>query len=171
MARVVTFDLTTDGITHAISEINRFKGDFLRACQEALRILAAEKGVKFATQRISYYLAQRPSSPYVRTGRLENSMRGYYDSGKGMGILYSNCWYAVFVEYGTGVVGAANPHPQPWSYDVNDHGTDGWYYIESGGKPHWTMGQPSAPFFYDTKQELKRIAPQVYRELFRTELG
>lgn len=61
--------------------------------------------------------------------------------------------YAMYVEYGTGIVGSEHPHPSPeipWAYDINNHGDDGWQYIGKDGKLHWTKGQPSRPFMYNT---------------------
>lgn len=76
--------------------------------------------------------------------------------------------YAMFIEYGTGVVGESSPHPWAskygWEYDVNEHGESGWwyptskednnptkYFSESSGIwKAWTRGQASRPFMYDT---------------------
>lgn len=63
---------------------------------------------------------------------------------------------AAFIEYGTGIVGSTNPHPEfPWQYDVNDYGTDGWFYLDKDGKVHWTMGTKAKPFMYDTVKWIK----------------
>lgn len=67
--------------------------------------------------------------------------------------------YAIYVEYGTGIVGKQNkPHPNPeipWQHDVNNHGEKGWFYME-GGRGHWTAGQASRPFMYDTWMWVRR---------------
>lgn len=61
--------------------------------------------------------------------------------------------YAIYVEYGTGIVGKqGQPHPNPeipWQHDINGHGEDGWFYMENG-RGHWTSGQASRPFMYET---------------------
>lgn len=74
--------------------------------------------------------------------------------------------YAMFVEYGTGVVGEGFSHPKAnihgWEYDTNQHGDKGWYYPTTEDDPNptkrykngewwaWTAGQESKPFMYDT---------------------
>lgn len=61
--------------------------------------------------------------------------------------------WAIFVEYGTGIVGKQAPHhpkPQlPWVHDSHEHGDAGWFYMKDG-RGHWTAGQASRPFMYDT---------------------
>ena len=97
------------------------------------------------------------------------SIRGFYDSDRNIGIVRADTTYAVFVEYGTGVVGASNPHPAPdnWRYDVNSHGEKGWVYkSERDGKFHWTKGMPSRPFMYDTIRELERNLDSIASEVF-----
>lgn len=64
---------------------------------------------------------------------------------------------ALFVEYGTGVVGASFPHPvDPWEYDINNHGLEGWYYYDANKKLRWTAGMPSRPYFYDLIQWIQK---------------
>lgn len=61
--------------------------------------------------------------------------------------------WAIFVEYGTGIVGKQAPHhpkPElPWVHDSHGHGDKGWVY-EKDGRFRWTAGQASRPFMYDT---------------------
>lgn len=69
--------------------------------------------------------------------------------------------YAKYVEYGTGIVGDANPHPSPpkkWVYDENEHGDEGWLYYKPKLKmARWTLGQEGAAFMYKTYLYLKNI--------------
>lgn len=76
--------------------------------------------------------------------------------------------YAIFVEYGTGIIGSEMSHPKAsehgWVYDVNAHGVLGWWYptVNSDPNPYkwtnpetgvlyaWTAGQQSRPFMYHT---------------------
>lgn len=74
--------------------------------------------------------------------------------------------YAMFVEYGTGIVGEHSPHPKPdrhnWIYDINSHGDEGWWYPSTSSDPNptkyqsengwwaWTAGMSSRPFMYTT---------------------
>lgn len=89
-----------------------------------------------------------------------------------------------YYEYGTGIVGSQNPHPDdPWEYDVNGHGEDGWYYIPSenhhlsyadntfvnkrGDTVAHTKGIPSKPFIYKTCLWGKRSIVNVIRKHIR----
>lgn len=49
---------------------------------------------------------------------------------------------AKIVEYGVGYTGSiySNPEAPNWEYDVNNHGSKGWYYIDSAGNKKWTNG-------------------------------
>lgn len=84
-----------------------------------------------------------------------------------------------FFEYGTGVMGASSPHPDPftpWEYDVNGHGESGWWYPtddtdpnpykwtdDSGQLRAWTRGKISRPFVYDTFEWGKRNLTRIVR--------
>jgi hypothetical protein len=76
---------------------------------------------------------------------------------------------ALFVEFGTGIVGSRNPHPvDPWQYDVNDHGDKGWRYKDSSGQWRATSGMKSRPYFNDLLQWVKSygiIARSINRRL------
>lgn len=93
--------------------------------------------------------------------------------------------YAWFVEYGTGVVGAASPHPEAgaagWNYDINGHGEDGWFYPygksnkhkfrfnpETGKYQPWTDGEPAKPFMYDSRQHITSddVVNRIFKEVF-----
>lgn len=62
----------------------------------------------------------------------------------------------IYVEFGTGIVGAMNiSHPKlpdDWTYDEMGHGESGWFYFKDG-RIRWTMGQKSRPFFYKSIKE------------------
>lgn len=103
------------------------------------------------------------------TGNLASSIQGYYSSG--VALIYTDCWYAAFVEFGTGIKGQNSPHPiaaeHGWSYDVNDHGEEGWWYMnDTDGKMHWTKGMESRPFMHETARELRGRCMTIAREVF-----
>jgi len=76
----------------------------------------------------------------------------------------------LYVEFGTGIKGLANPHPAIasgqvfWAYDQKGRGKKGWWYpVKEGNYKNpitwtddegtlraWTKGMPSRPFMYDT---------------------
>lgn len=75
---------------------------------------------------------------------------------------------ALFIEYGTGIVGEGEPHPDPQTvgkydaYDSQGHGYDGWVYIKNG-RYRWTAGQESKPFMYHTWLYVERNASRIIR--------
>lgn len=103
------------------------------------------------------------------TGELESSIEGYFSPSVGVGIIKAGAPYAVYVEFGTGVVGKSQPHPSPdgWRYDINEHGESGWWYFNDyTGHPQWTKGIPSRPFMYNTARELENACERIAREVF-----
>lgn len=90
--------------------------------------------------------------------------------------------YAIYVEYGTGIVGSWNPHPKPWEYDINGHSYKGWYYptTESDPNPYkhvyngqlygFTRGMESRPFMYDTWIWGRRSFTQIIRKNINREI-
>ena len=85
--------------------------------------------------------------------------------------VYTDNDHAQFAEFGTGIVGANNPHPQAtaqgWSYDVNEHGEKGWVYKGTDGY-YWTKGYEGRQYMYksyiDIQKELIPIAERVLRQ-------
>lgn len=79
--------------------------------------------------------------------------------------------YVVYLEYGTGIVGATagtkHPDTSSWDgfegYDINGHGLGGWWYPTDDSDPNpykkigsdgvlrgWTAGQIPKPFIHNT---------------------
>ena len=103
------------------------------------------------------------------TGELESSIEGYFSPSVGVGIIKAGAPYAVYVEFGTGIVGKGQPHPSPdgWQYDINDHGESGWWYFnDNTGHMQWTKGMPSRPFMYNTARKLENDCRIIAREVF-----
>ena len=67
--------------------------------------------------------------------------------------------HALYVEFGTGIVGKRSPHPKAdmSQYDKGGYGEVGWFYIGKDGKRHWTMGMPSRPYMHHTYLYVRRI--------------
>lgn len=115
----------------------------------------------------------------MESGALADSITWEYDPETKTGRIKVGAAYAIFVEYGTGVRGAASPHPEKipgWTYDVNGHGEAGWWYPTTASDPNptkkqasdgsWiahTKGQPASAFVYRTYQYMKKHAGEVLR--------
>ncbi len=165
--RVIEFGLDPDWIDYAIKEIERFKKDLIKACNDLIRDLTA-LGIETAESTLTW-------TTVGFTGELEQSI--YRESGwnatKRVGVVRTSCPYAAYVEFGTGIVGYGD-HPMAaetgWEYDIHHHGADGWYYYnENVG--HWvnTPGEPAKPFMYTAYTRVRdsagRFAATVFAKL------
>ncbi len=160
----ISFGLSTKEIQSAIRQVEQYKLDLKRKCQLLIEALTV-KGVEIAKVNV-----QKLGAFY--TGELENSIDGYYSPSLGIGIIYAGSWYAMYVEFGTGIRGMEAQHAKAgevgWVYDVNNHGEDGWvYFNDRDGQYHWTDGMPSRPFMYDTVKELDMICEKVAKQIFK----
>ena len=100
----------------------------------------------------------------IESGDLAESISWEYDEATNTGRIIIGSDYAIFVEYGTGIVGANSPHPEPapgWSYDVNAHGEKGWaYFDEKQNRWRWTKGEPAHAFVYKTREYMRSISDE-----------
>jgi len=157
-----------------LSTIEIDLGDFeasvrkLDALDNAVQI-GFKKGLDELADKMYSYMEERLVSFGLIGARIASTVSV---NRSGEGILISvGADYAKYVEYGTGIVGAENPHPKdPWEYDVNSYGEDGWFYYDESHKLHWTAGQPSRHFVYDTWLYGSRIYTQIINKNIRAEL-
>jgi HK97 gp10 family phage protein len=158
---VIRFTLDETEIDKAIQKVKSYKTTFLNKCGKLVEVLTQE-GAEIAKVQVAQLDA-------VYTGELMNSIDGYFDSTTGVGIIRADAYYAIYVEFGTGVVGKQSPHPNPngWQYDVNNHGDKGWvYYDDENDKFRWTKGFKSRPFMYNTARQLEKECARIAREVF-----
>ena len=115
----------------------------------------------------------------VDTGELLSGVGGYFDPVLNIGYIQVTSDHAAFVEFGTGVVGQANPHKNgeylskaSWGYATGSKifttkdGKTGWIYPTDDGGFRFTEGMSSRPFMYETAQELGKRFEQIAREVF-----
>lgn len=153
-------------INNAVKELQQYRDDINRKCDIFTERLAHE-GVIIAKTKIMQF-------PAVYTGELLNSIQqrpGDILTNGATWYVYTDCPYAKYVEFGTGLIGSQNPHPDTslanWKYDINNHGEAGWFYFNStDGKWHWTKGMPSRPFMFETGQELHKLVTKIAKEVF-----
>lgn len=167
----ITVRLSAGGVREAVRELAEYQAALYARAQELVRQLA-EQGAAIALVE---------AGSIRMTGALQSGIHSEY--GGDTGFVKCTCGYAAFVEFGTGVVGSRNPHPEPailgWSYDVNGHGDLGWWYPSGEGDTNptryqladgsfiaWTKGMPSRPFMYNTAQKLRPLVIPTARSVF-----
>lgn len=158
----IKINLSEKSIDDAIAQVRAYREKIERFEENAVRI-ATEMGVETAKDFAMYMNA-------YDSGELVNGIIAEYKDGKGY--VVSTAPHSAFVEMGTGVRGKEQPNPGDyipgWTYDKNEYGEDGWFYIGKDGKRHWTKGMPSRPFMYETAKVLKEsknwIALQALKE-------
>lgn len=104
--------------------------------------------VEFLEERAKAHLSESIGhSWYVPTGALMSSFQK--ENGAEMGRLFNNYFTALWVEYGTGIVGAGtHPNPNGYQYDVNNHGEDGWVFKDKDGEYHFTRGMEAHRYMH-----------------------
>lgn len=84
----------------------------------------------------------------VDTGQLRNSIESEVEvkGNKITGVVSTNCEYAPYVEFGTGIVGEAT---RPQGARRITYRPDGWWYYDEETKQFiYTIGQPAQPYLY-----------------------
>ena len=158
---VIRFSLDNKEIDRAIKELKQFKKEFLKKCNSLVQELT-DLGVDIAKVEVTQLDA-------VYSGELRDSIEGYYSPTYNVGIIKAGAYYAVYVEFGTGVGGSQSPHPNPqgYTYDINAHGEDGWvYYNDDIGEFRWTKGFKSRPFMYNTARQLEKECEKIAKGVF-----
>lgn len=88
-------------------------------------------------------------------------------------IVATNSEHAVYVEMGTGMVGAENPYPGklPSVYAQGKtirqlaDGRYGWFYNKNG-RWYFTEGMPSRPFMWFASMDMQEQVVRIAREVF-----
>lgn len=156
-----TIKLNPKDIGRVIKDIEKYKRELTEKVNLLIEKLT-DYGVQVAKAQV------RELGAWY-TGELESSIEGYFSPSVGVGIIKAGAPYAVYVEFGTGIVGKSQPHPSPdnWRYDINNHGDSGWWYFnDNTGRMQWTKGMPSRPFMYNTARELENACERIAREVF-----
>lgn len=159
--------LNESSIDAAIQEIRAYRDKVQKAAEEIVHKLT-EQGVSLAKLNASY-MDIYDSGELVRG--IESRYVGGFGAEYGKGYVISTAAHSIFCEFGTGVVGANNPHPEiavaGWRYDSNQHGELGWWYIGKDGQAHWTKGMPSRPYMYETAKMLRNMVVPIAKGEFK----
>ena len=145
----ITAKLSAESLRKAAAEVRAYKA--------RIEKLAVGLAAELAAQGAQIALVE--AADIKDTGKLLSSIAGEHSGN--YGYVKCKCGYAVYVEFGTGVVGSRKPHPDisiaGWKYDVNGHGELGWWYRGKDGTLYWTKGFESRPFMYNTAQQLRAL--------------
>lgn len=169
MSKTITIRMSSASIQQAIKELGSYK-KFIEERTQLLVQRLAEAGFDIALRNLSdiYY-----------SGDLINSLN--LDVDKNYACIHVDNEHAVFVEFGTGPVGAGAQHPDnKLGYQYNVGKTIGWYqvggsfqygwfyYDDYAGKVRFTSGMESRPFMWGAAQEMRlHQLEKIAREVFR----
>ena len=118
----IEFDLSPNSLVKAKKKLVALKKDL-----NNINDIFLHRSMDFLCDRIQKNIEETTGNgTYQVTGTLLNEFgpdKVIYE-GKTLATLISHCGYSAFVEYGTGVVGAGDPHPNAgsdgWQYDATD---------------------------------------------------
>lgn len=173
MAKKITITLSQKSIQDAISQIKAYQNDLTYKCQLLAEKLS-ENGVEIARLQLADLDA-------IFTTELISSVHAEYKgSVKGGDIwaVVAGTDHAMFVEFGTGIVGKRSPYPGnlpegvDWRYASGKtirqlaDGRYGWFYQDNNGEWWFTEGMPSRPFMYYTSIQLRDIVVKTAKEVF-----
>lgn len=174
----INMTLDRDSIDEAIDKSIRLIAYVEKVCNELVLSLT-KRGLNIA----QIYALKIPHDANVA---ISGSLKALFYPQERCGVIYTDEPIAVYAEYGTGFLGAFDPHqgllagesiPPVMTYttksgelhtytkyDTYEHGEAGWVYEDEYGERVWTNGQPAMAFMYETLQTLREIAPKDMRE-------
>lgn len=128
-------------------------------------------GYKIIDAYADYFMERAKEYVPIDTGELKNSITKSQVEKLAIEV-FTDCGYAKYVEFGTGIAGERSKHPEyneeGWEYDIHKHGDIGWYYPKED-KIYWTKGQPASEFWYKAYQDLDANKNQIAEEVLRKE--
>lgn len=166
-----TININLDNMTKGIKDIKKIERAITRGVELGIDELCNRLKSKMIEYLVLYGLGDSNLVNEILVLKTKNGV-----------VLTAGADYAMFVEYGTGIVGATNPHPHPWAYDINGHGDNGWYYPTTDDDPNpnkhvyngqlyaWTKGMPSRPFMYKAWLWGTRSATQIIKKNINNQL-
>lgn len=144
----IKITLDPASVAEAIRQVNEIRDRLEPAMMHLINHLT-EKGVEIARAELIFF-----DSPAYYTGELSQSLQSI-PAKDGVGYIRTSCYYAMYVEYGTG-----------WGFDDGNadgigrsgkpmHYMTGWtYFNERDGRFHWTDGMAARPFMHNTFEDL-----------------
>lgn len=131
---------------------------FIKMFDELSEQLSSQQTIEDLTNK-AYDLVKANVSEYapVHASNIFQEVSG--NTGK----VYTNDKVLIYNEYGTGIVGSQNPHPdlKGWTYMTNNNinYAVGWHYLnEETGEAGFTKGLPARKGFYNSREQMKAVA-------------
>lgn len=146
---------------------------YLRNIQVELPSIVKEAENRLGQRGRTYLLMYAPIGTVIDGNESGNVI--VENSGKEVTVSYIGEDVA-YIEFGTGyLTGITNPYPDTlilnnaqWEYDVNNHGTEGWYYKRKDGTTAFSLGmKPVAPVlnsYLQTKKDVVGVLKEVLNE-------
>lgn len=172
--KIVVNVFSQKSIEDAIKGLQSYQDYLTYKCQLLAEKLA-QRGVEIARVQVAELDA------IFKRDLIESIHSEYETSVRGGGIwaVVAGTDHAMFVEFGTGVIGKAQPYkgtlPEgvTWEYASGKtirqlaDGRYGWFYKGKDGNWYFTEGMPSRPFMYNTANELRSIVISTAKEVFK----
>lgn len=177
----IEFELTEKSVQDAIYKLAAAYKKIYDAVGELIQTLT-QQGIEIAKVNL---MTATGSMDEVISG-VGESIRGVYYPTERCGYIFSDDDRAVYLEYGTGIIGEANFHVGAaigestppvmvyttlngktrtyTQYDTYQHGSEGWVYYNDMGEAVRTLGEPAGMFFYNTLKKLRDMAPYAFVE-------
>lgn len=169
--KTIKIRLNTQSLSQARKELEEYKKELQRKIKYVLYVFASE-GLEICQSEIL-------SLDIYDTGHLLSCADAVIDEANNKAVIKVDCNYAVYVEFGTGTVGASSGYIGSamakigYRYGAGEHhvitadGRDGWYYPTKDGGYRFTEGYYSRPFMYNTAEELKRRAKDLIESVMK----
>lgn len=170
----VTFVVDLNNLSKSITQWKHLEVAYQKGLDKGFEELAEKIKEKVMENLAKYGLGGSPMMNSVHV----------VDTGSGLSVTVGSD-YAMFVEYGTGVVGRdSKPHPHlktGWVYNSKGHGDRGWYYPTTSDDPNpwkhfyggqlygWTKGEMARPFMYDSWKWARASYTQILGKNIRAE--
>ena len=172
--KVIKVPLSVAGINNAIRELDRYQA-WLKAKTSLLLDRLSQRGFEIASANFAKAVYDGTNDVSVSVEQRGGNARAVVAIGSSV----------LFIEFGTGVTypdnhleaaelgmrrgeyGAGHGKQQSWGY-YGDPGSNGEVRMKENGKAVViTHGNPANMSMYETVKELKRILPDLAKEVFR----
>lgn len=168
----IEFELTPKSIDKAIKDLRQYENEVVKRATE-LRDTLLKLGANIVRGNILRL-------DVWDSGELYNSVDVFYSEENNAGFIKVACNYALFVEFGTGIVGKTQPYEDTaglmarvgyrygggTNYVVLSDGRIGWFFPSDDGKWYFTEGMPSRPFVFESLQDLNRVFTRHAKAVF-----